>query len=207
MITTKRSGSETSFSQSKSSVAVLEKSISSRDGFVSVPAKEESAAEASARMRENLQKLLNYDRYSETVKDSAPTIEKTIESERVEEVQIQENSYVDEDIRPTSTTMQFGDEADADIRNEVVSTKTEENHSFKLSLKGKIVIALYSVVVALVFALIIINTTMLARVRNDVSLKQEQFARTQTEYQLSEERLQELESQVPQKAEEMGMIK
>ena len=205
MITTKRSGSGTSYSNRQSSTAVLEKPVSSYRNYVNAP-KEESAAEASARMRENLQKLLNYDRYSETVVDSVAPTKETEEQSPAKTV-IEEKSYLDEDSRPTSTTMQFGDDADADIRNEIAPQKTEEKKSVKLSAKGKIIIALYSVVVALIFALIVINTTMLSKVRNDIAMKQGQLSAIQTEYQLSEERLQELENKVPDKAEEFGMIK
>ena len=202
MITTKRSGTNNSYSQSQSSVAVLERPVSSYNNFVSAPQREESTEEASLRMRENLQKLLNYDRYTETVQDSVAVVEET----PVETVAT-ETACLDEDIRPTSTTMQFGDDADVDIRNEVASVKTEEKQSVKLSFKGKLIIALYSVVVALVFALIVINTTMLGRVRNDISAKQVELARLESQYQASEERLEELFEQVPEKAEELGMIK
>lgn len=202
MITTKRSGTNNSYSQSQSSVAVLERPVSSYNNFVSAPQREESTEEASLRMRENLKKLLNYDRYTETVQDSVAVVEET----PVETV-VEETACLDEDIRPTSTTMQFGDDADVDIRNEVASVKTEEKQSVKLSFKGKLIIALYSVVVALVFALIVINTTMLGRVRNDISAKQVELARLESQYQASEERLEELFEQVPEKAEELGMIK
>ena len=202
MITTKRSGTSSSYSQSQSSVAVLERPVSSYSDFVSAPQREESTEEANLRMRENLQKLLNYDRYTETVQDSVAVIEET----PVETV-VEETACLDEDIRPTSTTMQFGDDADVDIRNEVQSTKTEEKQSVKLSFKGKLIIALYSVVVTLIFALVVVNTTLLGRVRNDIAMKQAQLSQIQTEYQASEERLEELFEQVPEKAEEMGMIK
>ena len=60
MITTKRSGSEnTSYTNNNSSVAVLDRPVSSYSSFVGSSVKEESVEEASARMRENLQKLLN----------------------------------------------------------------------------------------------------------------------------------------------------
>ena len=114
MITTKRSGTNNSYSQSQSSVAVLERPVSSYNNFVSAPQREESTEEASLRMRENLQKLLNYDRYTETVQDSVAVVEET----PVETV-VEETACLDEDIRPTSTTMQFGDDADVDIRNRI----------------------------------------------------------------------------------------
>ena len=205
MITTKRSGSS-SYSENRSSVAVLERPASTYSSFVNPSVQEESAEEASLRMRENLQKLLNYDRYAEAVQDSVAVVEEAPVETPANEVKIEEQACLDEDIRPTSTTMQFGDDADVDIRNEVATIKTEK-HSYKLSAKGKIVIALYSVVVALVFALIIFNTTLLSRFQNNIEAKQEQLYQVQTEYNESQQRLDELLEQVPEKAEDMGMIK
>ena len=205
MITTKRTGSSnTSYLDSNSSVAVLDRPASSYATFTSNTANEETLEQANARMRENLQKLLNYDRYSETIKDTAVVEEAPVETEveMVEEVK----DCLDEDIRPTSTTMQFGDDADVDIRNEAKSVTTAEK-SYRLSTKGKIIIALYSVVVALVFALIIINTTMLSAIRGDISSAKVKLNNVRVEYQESLERLDKLEELVPERAEDLGMIK
>ena len=207
MITTKRSGSEsTSYTNNKSSVAVLDRPQSTYSSFVSSSVQEESATEASARMRENLQKLLNYDRYSETVQDSVAVATETVVETPANEVKIEEQACLDEDIRPTSTTMQFGNDADVDIRNEVATIKTEKQ-ARKLSAKGKLVIALYSVVVALVFALIIFNTTFLSRMQNNIEAKQTELYQVETQYKDSEQRLDDLLEQVPEKAEDLGMIK
>ena len=207
MITTKRSGSEsTSYTNNKSSVAVLDRPQSTYSSFVSSSVQEESATEASARMRENLQKLLNYDRYSETVQDSVAVATETVALTPANDVKIEEQACLDEDIRPTSTTMQFGNDADVDIRNEVATIKTEKQ-ARKLSAKGKLVIALYSVVVALVFALIIFNTTFLSRMQNNIEAKQTELYQVETQYKDSEQRLDDLLEQVPEKAEDLGMIK
>lgn len=205
MITTKRTGSSnTSYSQSNSSVAVLDRPASSYASFTSNTTNEETLGQANARMRENLQKLLNYDRYAETVKDSA-VIEETPAQTEVETVEAVQD-YLDEDIRPTSTTMQFGDDADVDIRNEAKTINAPEK-SYRLSTKGKVIIALYSVVVALVFALIIINTTMLSAIRGDISTARVKLNNVRVEYEESLDKLQELEDLVPERAEELGMIK
>lgn len=205
MITTKRTGSSNaSYSQSNSSVAVLDRPASSYASFTSNTTNEETLEQANARMRENLQKLLNYDRYAETVKDSAVIEETPVETE-VETVEAVQDC-LDEDIRPTSTTMQFGDDADVDIRNEA-KTLVKNEKSFALSTKGKIIIALYSVVVALVFALIIINTTMLSAIRGDISSARVKLNNVRVEYQESLDRLQDLEDLVPERAEELGMIR
>lgn len=208
MITTKRNGSaNTSYSQSNSSVAVLDRPASSYASFTSTTTNEETLEQANARMRENLQKLLNYDRYAETVVDSAVIEDTPVETEVETQVVETVTDCLDEDIRPTSTTMQFGDDADVDIRNEAKNVGVEAKSSYKLSFKGKLVIALYSVVVALVFALIILNTTVLSNIRGSVSQSRVELANVMSEYRLSEETLLELENSVPEKAEELGMIK
>ena len=203
MIQTKRTESNTSsYYQNTSSVAVLDRPV--ENTAVQAPVQEETIEQANIRMRENLQKLLNYDRY-EAIQDSV-----VVEETPVEEVAVvveTTTDCLDEDIRPTSTTMQFGDDADTDIRNEVKTGATEQTKTFGLSKKGKVIIALYSVVVALIFALIIVNSAVLSSLRSDIAAKEAQLSAITNEYQLSESRLQELENQVAEKAEELGMIK
>ena len=203
MIQTKRTESNTSsYYQNTSSVAVLDRPV--ENTAVQAPVQEETIEQANIRMRENLQKLLNYDRY-EAIQDSV-----VVEETPVEEVAVVVETIsdcLDEDIRPTSTTMQFGDDADTDIRNEVKTGVTEQTKTFGLSKKGKVIIALYSVVVALIFALIIVNSAVLSSLRSDIAAKEAQLSAITNEYQLSESRLQELENQVAEKAEELGMIK
>ena len=52
-----------------------------------------------------------------------------------------------------------------------------------------------------------INTTMLSTIRGDVSATRVRLNNVRAEYQASVDRLQQLEDLVPEKAEEMGMIK
>ena len=60
------------------------------------PQREESREEAKARMQRNLDRLLNYDRYSEMEAEEAAAVEDA----PAEEIK----AYSDEDIRPTTTT-------------------------------------------------------------------------------------------------------
>lgn len=111
------------------------------------------------RMQKNLYKLMNYDRFAE---------------EQMQDVQeeVAVASFSDEDIRPTSTTMQFGDDNIDQIREEMRQKQVEEETSYHLNTKGKIAVVLYSLVVAVILALIVLNTNILATVsaeRNNVS--------------------------------------
>lgn len=105
--------------------------------------------EASERMKRNLNKLLNYDRYTE-------------EQIEVEDKVALELNSSEEDFRPTSTTMQFGDDNIEELREEMRKSE-EEIQGYHLNSKGKIAVIIYSMVITVIFALIILNTGLLAR--------------------------------------------
>ena len=173
MITTRRSetNSISAFGSdsSKAGIALLERRepVTYKE-YIAPDTTGESPEEARVRMQENLAKLLNYDRYSEQVQDVAPVAEtveavETIETEAFTAETIQDVSAVyEDDIRPTSTTMQFGD---GDIENLRMDMKQEEQTTgrYKLNGKGKLVLILYSLVLTVVMALIVINTGVLAK--------------------------------------------
>ena len=107
----------------------------------------------SERMQRNLQKLLNYDRFTEE------------SMEQVVVEQAQTTNFADEDIRPTSTTMQFGDDNIEQIREEISKSQSVvEEGAYHVNAKGKVAIVLYSLVVAIIMALIVLNTGVLATV-------------------------------------------
>ena len=134
-------------------VALLEKPVMQAE-----PVKVENKAQVNTadaeRMQKNLYKLLNYDRFSEEVQD-------------VQEEKPVVSALSDEDIRPTSTTMQFGDDSIDQIREEMRQRKVEEETSYHLNAKGKIAVVLYSLVVAVILALIVLNTGVLATMSNE----------------------------------------
>jgi cell division protein FtsL len=155
MVTTRRSNDSRSLTYERNSssagVDLLERtvSVSYDDYLTTVPAEEIKKDNTEERMRESLNQLLGYDRYSEQVLDSAPAVAP------VQTV----NASSDEDIRPTSTTMQFGSIGADEIHNEmradeVVATK-------HVTGKGKLAIVLYSLILTVVMALVIINTGVL----------------------------------------------
>lgn len=124
------------------------------------PERVESMDEAKARMQRNLDKLLNYDRYSEMEAEKSAVIE--------DAPQIREAAYSDEDIRPTTTTTQFID-GDPQIFNDAAKSKSDEHVGYKLNAKGKVVVVLYALVVAVILALIALNTGVLRTLSADVN--------------------------------------
>ena len=124
------------------------------------PERVESMDEAKARMQRNLDKLLNYDRYSEMEAEKSAVIE--------DAPQMREAAYSDEDIRPTTTTTQFID-GDPQIFNDAAKSKSDEHVGYKLNAKGKVVVVLYALVVAVILALIALNTGVLRTLSADVN--------------------------------------
>ncbi len=218
MITTKRSDNGMSAftaDSSRGGVALLErKQPVSYNEYAAPETTGENVDEARARMQENLAKLLNYDRYSEQV-NAVAVVEET---EPVVQTQTSavvsdfaENSTMaisEDDIRPTSTTMQFGD---GDIENLRMDMKKEEESTgkYRLNAKGKIVVVLYALVLTVVLALIAINTGVLATLTNK---EQTAIATTQARIQTLSEvemKIEDISSNeyISQQAEGLGMIK
>lgn len=111
---------------------------------------ETNSTSQSEKMRQNLYNLLNYDRFTEeNMQVSEPEIAQEV------------SNFADEDIRPTSTTMQFGDDIEQ-IREEMKKSEVVEDTSYRLNAKGKVAVILYSLVVTVILALIVLNTGILA---------------------------------------------
>ena len=111
------------------------------------------------KMHRNLNRLL----YGETEEqDIAET-----DSEKAEEIspEIVSEAKSDEDIRPTSTTMQFGDGEISHIYNDLEKQKDQEKNGYKLNARGKLVVVLYALAVMVILALIVINTGVLASLK------------------------------------------
>lgn len=176
MITTRRSDSSAinafESESSRGGVALLERRENAPvQDYATTSRATESADQARARMQDNLARLLNYDRYSEQVQDSVAVCEP--EAEIVEKVEIfdQERLFADEDIRPTSTTMQFGDGDVEKMRVDMMKGETEQATSYRLNGKGTVVVVLYSLVVAVILALITINSGFLSNLNGTVNAK------------------------------------
>lgn len=194
--------------------ALLEREETTKD------VKGESVEEAKARMKSNLERLINYEKYEEDAKaEEMSAVEKVYGSSRETSVVSEQPAYAettafqraeiaDDDIRPTSTTLQFGNEQGEDIRNEL---REEKNDSlFNLSAKGKLAIVLYSVAVVIVMALIIINTGVLAALSNANSKAEAELYALRNEYTVISEKIESAssDSRISEIAEkDFGMIK
>ncbi len=207
MVTTRRTSTDTASSvldrSTSGGVDVLERRTPALDEFVNCESNE-TVDQAKARMRGNLDLLLNYDRYSETVVDKASPVVEEIASTVEETVAMQ-----DEDLRPSTTTMQFGDAVDADqIMNEM-RREEKEVTGYKLNAKGKLVVVLYSLAVAVILALIVINTGVLARLSGEKQAKSIQLSSKIEQYQQLSSSIDDISSNeyVIEKAEDFGMVK
>lgn len=207
MVTTRRASTEITNSAydrgTAGGVDVLERKAFSQTNEVASVAQEETIDEARARMRGNLDMLLNYDRYSEQVVDSveAPMLD---EARVAEPVDIQ-----DEDIRPTSTTMQFGDGDVDQIYNEIQRDNKEETSSYRLNGKGKLVVVLYALAVTVILALIIINTGVLASLSGTREAKATELNTKIEQYQQLSANIEDISTNdyIIEQAEELGMVK
>ena len=145
----------------------------------------ENVEEARIRMQRNLNKLLNYDRQeeitagsSESTVASAATFETAVNAEEAAQTVINK----EDDIRPTSTTMQFGDGDIDTLYNDMNKSRAAEKETYKLNAKGKIVVALYALAVTVILALIIINTGVLASIKNSNSVLMERASARMSEH-------------------------
>ena len=147
-------------------------------------------------MQRNLDKLLNYDKVD------------TLDIEQVPDVidmnvDLTEN---EEDIRPTSTTLQFNDGDVAEMYGEM-DKSTAKKEKYHLSSKGKLVVVLYSLVVAVIMALIMINTGVLASLSKTSEAKVNELNALASEYNTLSETVENISSNeyVIEQATQLGM--
>ncbi|MBO5927824.1 MAG: hypothetical protein J6Q32_03125, partial [Clostridia bacterium] len=208
MITTRRSedGSNSSYASfsSKAGVGLLERPVDNAQVYQ----RQETESEQAERMKTNLAKLLNYDVVQTEVSEEA---EKIVDSAiaGTEVMETVDMTATEEDIRPTVTTMQFSDGESEQILNEMKRTKNEEKVSYRINARGKFLIALYSLAVVIILALIVLNTGVLAGIRNAKAAKLAEIEGLKIEYSAITEEIESISSEqyVTSQAEKMGMIK
>lgn len=167
MVTARRSSDvNTTYESANGGVAVLERPCEVVENATATYSDQES------RIKSNLDKLLNYDKY-------APTVSSTAE-EAVSKVVAQASTLAEEDIRPTSTTMQFGEDIDQITRDMSRSAAVAQD-SYQINKKGKVAVMLYALVVTVILALIILNTGVLASLSNTADQKAAEFSAIQSE--------------------------
>ena len=148
------------------------------------------------RMSKNLAYILNYETYAEQVQEVELAPE--VANETVTEVKAEAKIINDEDIMPTSTTLQFGDgQADVilnDLRKENQVSSVSNNQKYRLSASGKVLVTLYAIVVATIIALIVVNTSILAGLKTSVATKQAELNGVMNQYVEASARLDEISS-------------
>ena len=103
-------------------------------------------------------------------------------------------TYVDEDIKPTSTTLQFGDGEVEKVYSDMQRQKEAQKASFSLNGKGKLVVVLYSLAVTVILALIILNTGVLATIKSGNQAKASILSDKVAEYQVVSQRIDAISS-------------
>ncbi len=179
MVTTRRASGiiSSTYEPAVGGVDVLERPVSYAENAETVCQTRDACTEEEAlRRRNNLDRLLNYDRYSDT-------IEQINQAQQVENAQVTSSVLNDEDIRPTSTTMQFGEDIDFSREMNRLNESESAEQTYHLNKKGKIVVLLYSLVVAVILALIVINTGVLASLSNTSSAKAEELSSAMAQYE------------------------
>ncbi len=186
MVTTRRSSNNVNsvfepYATPTSDVAILERPIEeeivTKVESVQQPVIKDLNEEAKER-RKNLDRILNYDRYSEQMSAVVETFAPVIEEQKEEAPVF---ALSDEDIRPTSTTMQFGEDIES-IREEMKAEREEEKTDYRLNGKGKIAVVLYSLVITVILALIVMNTGMLSRLNEINAAKTAELSMAMSEY-------------------------
>lgn len=168
------------YSQSTTGGVGLLERPASETANLKTSAKEENLDLAREKMRRNLDMLLNYD------KVSASAVIAPEQEAQVEEVKA-EASLQDEDIRPTGTTMQFGD-VDIDQMRAEMRTEESDKKKYHITNKGKIAITIYSLIVMVIMALIVVNSGMISSYDNAISTAKAELDDKRVEYsQLQQE--------------------
>ena len=204
MVTARRSNGSTNTTYetntSRGGVQVLERPRTYEE-FNHASVAPEIESEAAIERRKNLDKLLNYDRYGAVMQ------EKEIVVDQVATVEERAEAMNDEDMKPTSTTLQFGRDIDI-IREDMRVSKQAENSDYHLNGKGKIVLVMYALVITVVMALIIINTGVLASLGNERAAKTAELDTVIERYNAIQTEIDHISSDayIAEKAEEMGMV-
>lgn len=196
MLTTRRN---TSF-ESGSAIDVLERKNPS---FDETPDTDNLEAE-----REKMHRNLNMLLYGDTAEPEVTEKPEEIAEETAPEVQAEAMS--DDDIRPTSTTMQFGDGDVSNVYNDMERQKEQEKTSYKLNGKGKFIVVLYALTVMVILALIVLNTGVLASLKKTNQAKAEELNSRIVRYNALTERIDAVSADdyvVSVAENEYGMIK
>ena len=127
--------------------------------------------------------------------------------ETIEEpfVSVAENGEIAEtDLMPTATTIQYQNNLYKEEQQEHVESK-----KYSMTAKGKVLMLVYSLVVMVILALIIVNTSVLKTLDSDVAQQREALNAAMSEYAKVQEQVDELtsvESIIDRATNDLGMV-
>lgn len=228
MITTRRetTSEEMTRSEARSRLGLLERT-EPRSFNEAFEAPVQTEEEQNERMTKNFDMLLNYEKYIEEAKQKEME-EERIRTERVaaenaaREAEVaaraaaaaavrQAEPVVEEDITPSGTTMQFRTENVGELYNDLEREKedTRQNAKYRINARGKLLAAIYAIVVVTILALIIINTSVLAALRGNNAANAALLAEKQAEYAdiAAENEYFSSDDYISSAAEDLGMVR
>lgn len=136
-----------------------------------------------------------------------PTIElvSTTAPAKIEE----RREVVNEDMMPSTTTMQF-EKSNSEVYEDLrVKSKKHVEKSYKINTKAKLLVAVYALVVVTILSLIVINSRMLKNLDNSINNYSSQVTTLNQEYSRVISELDDVMSDetIIEKAIDMGMEK
>ena len=156
----------------------------------------------------NLDMILNYENYR---KPQTQTIEReqTDFAADYQTESIADENYDIEDVTPSSTTMQFTENEDSEIYEEIrKGKKSEVEKSYRINTKGKVLIAVYALAVVTILALIFLNARMLRNLDGSIEKYNDTVTQLNEQTVRLSDRLDYVSSDevIVQKAESFGMV-
>lgn len=111
-----------------------------------------------------------------------------------------------EDSRPSQTTMQFRNQNPYELSHEEGENASQRR--YKISTKGKVIAAVYAIVIATILALIVLNTQLLKNMDEQIAAQQTRIDSLIEQGQQLTETYDYLRSDdvIEQKAEDLGMV-
>ena len=163
-------------------------------------------------IKKNWEQLMSFNK-----RQDAP-IKKGLKAYQAPTVKYQMNAFVEEekavetniDLKPSTTTMQFEKREENDIYQEIRPVnQTKEDKGYKINTKGKVLIAVYALVVVTIFSLIVLNSRMLRNLDNSIDNYSAQVERLTEQREEVYTQLNQVMSDdvIIEKAVEMGMEK
>ncbi|MCQ2399695.1 MAG: hypothetical protein MJ072_04225 [Clostridia bacterium] len=164
------------------------------------PVQEETEEQARERQSRNLERILNYDKC--VVEEDVVREEKT--KNLIAELNAVE--LTKEDLEPSSTTMQFeGRDSAEEFYNK---SANEEGFTYNLNKKGKLMIAIYSVAVAVILALIVLNSGVITAIQSRIDASNSRISQLNGQYAELQQNISDVSTNdyVIDRATDMGMV-